>query len=555
MDLHTLNENYIPSSSIGLQIILGLHGFPTNRILLAYGTPHSGKSTLFFHIAATLDKSNMLAAKEKNGNGDEPLLPHRIVLIETEGKIDTHYFGTFFAHRTQNLLENGASQTEVDLLVLQHHHKNHRQMIRQIEAIHKARKFNLTYCSPLQLQAEKAKLAKLEALIKLIKAKEYPYPPAEIILENDAQKRPTIQHAAKLLRDARTDFHLQDVHLYQHIHTLDDLETFIFQKFVEPARKNPELRKQHTLLIIDTLSELAPKAEYEKTISTEGNAFGNAAYLSRWAPKLPTYILEANLTIAIVVQQTTNLTRAMNRFAPSDPVLDPAFKGGNKMRYLATIMVEIKRQKAATTVNGQVVGAAQIKLPKDSLIRGAQASRQGTFYIIPGSSSTDLDFDEPFFNDWCASAPQTDPQTGVFVNRNHLGIPFRFIQEQIDALQENIRTEVLKNVKPLKEHIKLKGLPNNNEEDPSETDNEPNNHLSGSLLEELAKLSDNFASPGDDSEDAQAPKKKTPTQPVGWDPETPYLYGAMEAFLPFVIQAPYIRQSLLDARQISTNNY
>jgi hypothetical protein len=213
MDLHTLNENYISTSSIGLQVILGLEGLPTNRIILAYGKPHTGKSTLFFHIAADLDKLNMVAALYA-ATGKEGQPPHKIVVIETENKIDNIYLASFFAHRTDALRQNGATEAEVNLTVLQYHHKNHRQMVREIENLHKKGKFAHTYCSPAQLLAEKAKQAKMEVLIKLLKTSQYPYPPDEIVLEQDRDNRPTIQKAKKLLRDAYADYRLQNVHLF-----------------------------------------------------------------------------------------------------------------------------------------------------------------------------------------------------------------------------------------------------------------------------------------------------------------------------------------------------
>jgi RecA/RadA recombinase len=435
MDLHTLNENYISSSSVGLQAILGLEGFPTNRIILAYGKPYTGKSTLFFHVAADLDKLDMAAALNgPEANDTQP--PHKIVIVETENKIDNIYLSSFFSHRTDALRLAAASNLEVDLIVLQYHQKNHRQMVKEIDNLHKKGKFAYTYCSPAQLLAEKAKLAKMEILIKLLKAREYPYPPGEIVLENDKQNRPTIQKAKKLLRDAYADYRLQNVHLYQHIHSLDELEQFVFLKFVQPVRENPRLRQQHVFIVVDTLSELPPQKEYEKPISTDGNVFGTAAYLSKWAPKLPKYMLEANLTLAFVAQETTNLAKAINIYAPSDPVMDGSFKGGNKIRYSATLMVEIKRQKEATMLNGRSVKAAQINLPKDSLIRGAKAERKGIFYIVQDDNGTRLEFDEPFFQNWCATAPETDPQTGVFYNRKRIGIPFRFIEDQIQTLPE-----------------------------------------------------------------------------------------------------------------------
>jgi RecA/RadA recombinase len=555
MDLHTLNENYISTASIGLQAILGLEGLPINRIILAYGKPHTGKSTLFFHVAADLDKLNMAAALN-GAAGKEETPPHKVVVIETENKIDNIYLASFFAHRTDALRRNGATDPEVDLTVLQYHHRNHKQMVRQIENLHKKGKYAHTYCSPAQLLAEKAKQAKMEVLIKLLKTSQYPYPSDEIVLEQDKDNRPTIQKAKKLLRDAYADYRLQNVHLYQHIHSLDELEQFIFLKFVQPARENPRLREQHVFLVVDTLSELPPESEYKKALSTDGNIFGMASYLSKWVAKLPKYMLEANITLAFVAQETTNLAKAINIYAPTDPVMDGSFKGGTKIRYASSLMIEIKRAKEVTMLNGTTAKAAQIVLPKDSLIRGAKAERKGTFYIVQNENSHRLEFDEPFFLNWCATAPQTDPQTGVFHNRKNIGIPLRFIQDQIDTLPEKTREEIFKLIKALREHVKLKGsAAEEANSDSAQELAETNGPNPGSLLAHLANLADTFATPDNDSQDSNGNKMKTPTEPVGWDPETLYLFSTPEVVLPFVIGSPYIRQVVLDNRLISTHRY
>ena len=536
MNLATLNESYIYTPSIGLKAILGLDGLPGNRVILVMGKPHTGKSTFLFNTAADLDRLNM-AAEASNSDG-KSLPPHKIIIIETENKIDNIYLASFFSHRTQAL---GA---DTNSIVLKYHLANHKKLIRQIEALHKKGKLSETFYSPHQLAAEKAKLAMLTVLLQLIQDGKYPYPPGEIILPNS--ERPTVQQAKKLIRDALADYRLQSIHLYQQIHTLDDLERFIFVKFVEPVRANPRLREQHTFIIVDTITELLPKQEYDAKISTDGSNFLKAKYISKWASKLPQFMLEANLTIGFVAQETTNVKKAMLPYSAKDPVMDPSFNGGDKIRYSATHMIVISRQKEVTMPNGQNVKVAKVSIPKDSLLRGAKADREGNFYIVPNQYGDHrLEFDEPYFQAWTHFAPNTDPNSGVFYNtasnKKNLGVPLRYIQDQIDALPAQQKELILKLVKPLGQQIKLKGT-----EDADALDEDS---------ESINDFLNSFADPDDDNLLSDTQNEKAPTEPAGWDPATPYLFGPEEQVFPFILHSPYIRQIILDNRSVSTNRY
>lgn len=67
-------EDVIPSGSLGLDIALGIAGFPRGRIVEIYGPEASGKTTLAMHAIAEVQKSGGIAA-----------------MIDAEHAFDKHY--------------------------------------------------------------------------------------------------------------------------------------------------------------------------------------------------------------------------------------------------------------------------------------------------------------------------------------------------------------------------------------------------------------------------------------------------------------------------------
>jgi recombination protein RecA len=56
------NIPYIPSGSIGLDLALGIGGFPRGRVIEIYGPESSGKTTLALHVIAEAQKAGGIAA-------------------------------------------------------------------------------------------------------------------------------------------------------------------------------------------------------------------------------------------------------------------------------------------------------------------------------------------------------------------------------------------------------------------------------------------------------------------------------------------------------------
>ena len=66
-----------PVSQLGIKIALGLNGFPANRMIMCYGRPGGGKSSLLYHIAGEYEK-----------NGDE------VWIVYSEPAIDRLYIAS-----------------------------------------------------------------------------------------------------------------------------------------------------------------------------------------------------------------------------------------------------------------------------------------------------------------------------------------------------------------------------------------------------------------------------------------------------------------------------
>ena len=61
-DRQAVEENVISTGSLGLDIALGVGGFPYGRVIEIYGPESSGKTTLAIHAIAECQKAGGIAA-------------------------------------------------------------------------------------------------------------------------------------------------------------------------------------------------------------------------------------------------------------------------------------------------------------------------------------------------------------------------------------------------------------------------------------------------------------------------------------------------------------
>lgn len=98
-DRQVMDVEVIPSGSLGLDIALGINGFPKGRVIEIYGPESSGKTTLAIHAIAECQKAGGIAA-----------------FIDAEHAFDRHYAANLGVD-TDNLLisqpDNGEQALEI----------------------------------------------------------------------------------------------------------------------------------------------------------------------------------------------------------------------------------------------------------------------------------------------------------------------------------------------------------------------------------------------------------------------------------------------------------
>ncbi len=98
-DRQVMDVEVIPSGSLGLDIALGINGFPKGRVVEIYGPESSGKTTLAIHAIAECQKAGGIAA-----------------FIDAEHAFDRHYAAALGVD-TENLLisqpDNGEQALEI----------------------------------------------------------------------------------------------------------------------------------------------------------------------------------------------------------------------------------------------------------------------------------------------------------------------------------------------------------------------------------------------------------------------------------------------------------
>lgn len=361
-------ERYLPGAQVGLQAILGTEGLPAGKILLAYGAPHHGKSSLFFHAGAT---------NTQNG-GDT-------IIIDTEQALDKTYAGSFFYKETENL-----TGSELFITATKHH-------LKECEAIVKDYKKKKDFADFENFVNETEKrIRALNVFIPILEKGEFPYPEDKIVLPGEGV---TKNVGEKLIRDAVASLRLKKVDIVQDVNTFEKLESRINDIIAE--RSEAKDYDKNVFVIVDSITGIMTEKEFEKESSSDGNHFGPAKFLNQWINKNTHQLAINNITLAFVAQQNDRLK--MSIFDPSDPILDVAIRGGRALKFAASVMIGISGAKEKETYNGRTAKISKIKLNKAKALGGGNGTKLGTAYLISEKSDstykTVYDFNEALFEE------------------------------------------------------------------------------------------------------------------------------------------------------------
>lgn len=407
------NESYIDSDSIGLQSLLGTEGLPTNRVFLAIGQPYNGKSTFFFRHIADYDKRG-----------------YEVDFLETENGLDKHYASSFYGHRTierkdaliwyLRMLQIRTNKLDERTAAAKKKNPLDIEMIEEVLAdLNKEKEIKAASSEKSEayqkMHVYMMTCAHVAHLIGMMESGEYPYAANRTVLDDEGM---TIQMAEKLIRDAIAEYRLQNVNFKTDIRSFEKMEEYLNEVFEERI-KDKRLAAKPKLVIVDSLNGLFPENDLEKEHSNDGNAFGTARYLHSWIPKIYRKLKQANISIGFTCQLTTKIK--MNIFEKSDEIADAVFRGGSALKFAATAIFLIERDKRVParldTRNGQTcVGAGKIRLIKAKQQGGGTSmSNIVAFQLVRDENNNNsVDFDEPFFDSWMKEAGTTDPKCGVF---------------------------------------------------------------------------------------------------------------------------------------------
>ena len=113
-DKQVVNAEVIPSGSLGLDIALGIQGFPKGRVVEIYGPESSGKTTLAIHAIAEAQKKGGIAAFVDAEHAFDRFYAEKLGVNVNELLIAQPDNGEQALEIAENLIRSGA----VDILVV-----------------------------------------------------------------------------------------------------------------------------------------------------------------------------------------------------------------------------------------------------------------------------------------------------------------------------------------------------------------------------------------------------------------------------------------------------
>ena len=341
-----------PLDQLGMKIAFGLDGLPANRMIMCYGPPGGGKSTLLYQLSGTYDR-----------NDDE------VWIVDAERAIDRIYLASYFQ-------KEGSLEYKIE--AIKYFQKISEKLFKEET---KASQDERTL-SEDAIKIVENRIRMLPTLVKELK-------------EGVETSSLGIRTAAALLRNAMAEYRIRRIKILQP-GTMEEFEKetakMMEAKLADPARKHKRL-----LIGVDSINYLLTEDVLERAVSSEGSNFNAARYLHTLIPKLITKLAGTETTIFFIHQKTTTIK--MNPWEQKSVIDDVATKGGSAAKFGATIMVGVEKRKKAKSVAEVDVDAGIIDIAKMKLRGGSKGNMKGKFYLKESLEESRMDFNEPFIMD------------------------------------------------------------------------------------------------------------------------------------------------------------
>jgi RecA/RadA recombinase len=395
--MKTITDRFLPLAfaplrQLGMQVAFGLEGLPSNRMIMCYGPPGGGKSTLLYQLSA-----------EYENNSDE------VWIVDTERAIDKIYLASYFT---------SPDTLDYKLEALKYFLKASVKLLKDDAK---------SSDEDTSMSEEQRRIVERRVEMIPILCKELEDPPAVSALET--------RTVAALLRTAIAEYRIRNIKFLNPL-TMEEFEREI-AKMLEAKKEDPERRHKRVLIGVDSINYLLTEDVLERAVSSEGSNFNAAKYLHTLLPKLITKLAGTETTIFFIHQQTTTIK--MNPWEQKSVIDDVATKGGSAAKFGATIMVGVKRgSKKLPSVDGGDVDTGTIEIAKAKLRGGSKGNLKGRFYLKESLVRSVMDFNEPFLTQILA-----EEEFGI---RKHRGA--YFVPEELLANHPEHEAVVKPNLRP-----------------------------------------------------------------------------------------------------------
>lgn len=366
-----------PVAQIGMKIALGLHGFPSNRMVMCYGKPGGGKSSLLYQLAGEYEE-----------NGDE------VWIVDSERAIDRLYLASYFP------FDNSSEEL---INALKHFLKLSEKLLKEQTKASEEEK----YLSKESIKTMETRVEILPVLIKEVKE-------GKTLEESSIGRR----KAQALVALAKAEYRIRNVKILKPA-SMEDFEKETV-KMIETRRADPERRQKRLLIGVDSISSLLTEDVLARTVSSEGSNFSASRYLHTLIPKMILKLAGTDTTMFFIYQQTTSIK--MNPWEHRSAIDDVAAKGGSAAKFGSTFMIEVEKKKKIKGLDEQDVDTGTIVITKAKLRGGGRGSLKGKFYLRESLETSCMDFNEPFLIDVL-----TEGEFGVKKHRGTYYLPLSFI--------------------------------------------------------------------------------------------------------------------------------